>query len=331
MASDVVAVTGDRVAVGVAAVRQRAATMLRSVMLYRACMVAQGSVCGQLNRIFAYFRWWRILWDCQKEKVIFFRVEKLKDVWDELGVVIYDNGNILEWQGLRHSWDRWAGLMRSNQELAAAVVERQAHCTAQVLAQQIVRYILHLDDNYRPKVLILAFGWWNDWWVLRWRFRRAQRALRRCAMWGAIRQWCSTASEAVAMGKIGAIQMVAARAHQLADLMHMWLSRQLTGGATRHWKEAINVTAAVAAAVVAEAMERKRAAVDRAASMRRCILQLNKIVVLSLRPGPYMIVPALFRRVLLGGISFAVLVRQVYVRVVPMIASSGIQLCWVVC
>ena len=90
------------------------------------------------------------------------------------------------------------------------------------------------------------------------------------------------------MGKIGAIQMVAARAHQLADLMHMWLSRQLTGGATRHWKEAVNVTAAVAAAVVAEAMERKRAAVDRAASMRRCILQLDKIVVLSLRPGPYM-------------------------------------------
>ena len=320
MAPDVVVAAEDRLVVGVAAVRQSAATVLRAVMLHRACMVAQGSVCGQLNRIFAYFRWWRILWDCQKEKVIFFRVEKLKDVWDELGVVIYDNGNILEWQGLRHSWDRWAGLMRSNQELAAAVVERQAHCTAQVLAQQIVRYILHLDDNYRPKVLILAFGWWNDWWVLRWRFRRAQRALRRCAMWGAIRQWCSTASEAVAMGKIGAIQMVAARAHQLADLMHMWLSRQLTGGATRHWKEAINVTAAVAAAVVAEAMERKRVAVDRAASMRRCILQLNKIVVLSLRPGPYMIVPALFRRVLLGGIFFAVLVRQVCVRVVPMIA-----------
>ena len=183
-------------------------------------------------------------------------------------------------------WDRWAELMRCNQELAAAVVERQAHCTAQVLAQQIVRYILQLDDNYRSKVLILAFDWWNDWWVLRWRFRRAQRALRRCAMWGAIRQWCSTASEAVAMGKIGAIQMVAARAHQLADLMHMWLSRQLTGGATRHWKEAVDGAAAVAVAVVAGALERKRAAVDRAASVRGCILQLEEML-LGLRLGRF--------------------------------------------
>ena len=156
MAPDVVVAAEDRLAVGVAAVRQSAATVLRAVMLHRACMVAQGSVCGQLNRVFAYFRWWRILWECQKEKVIFFRVEKLKDVWDELGVEIYDNGNILEWQGLRHSWDRWAELVRCNRELAAAVKERQAHCTAQVLAQQIVRYILHLDDNYRPKELILA-------------------------------------------------------------------------------------------------------------------------------------------------------------------------------
>ena len=102
--------------------------------------------------------------------------------------------------------------MRCNQELAAAVVERQAHCTAQVLAQQIVRYILHLDGNYRPNVLILALDWWVDWWVLRRCLRRAQRALRGCAVWGAICQWCSVASEAVSMTKVGAVKMVAARA-----------------------------------------------------------------------------------------------------------------------
>ena len=93
MASDVVAVTGDRVAVGVAAVRQRAATMLRSVMLYGACMVAQGSVCARLSRMRGYFwKWmqqwidrkdlvmmcfrsWMLQWRDQKDAVLFHRIK----------------------------------------------------------------------------------------------------------------------------------------------------------------------------------------------------------------------------------------------------------------
>ena len=53
--SDILVVEEDKVTVGLAAVKQSAATMLRSVMLYRACMVAQGSVCARLNMMRGYF------------------------------------------------------------------------------------------------------------------------------------------------------------------------------------------------------------------------------------------------------------------------------------
>ena len=109
MAPDVVVVAEDTVAIGVAAVRQSTATVLRAVMLYRACVVAQGSVCAQVVRMRGYFwKWmqqwigrkelvllcirrWVLQWRDQKDLILYHRVKSLRDVWVSLGVGVCED------------------------------------------------------------------------------------------------------------------------------------------------------------------------------------------------------------------------------------------------
>ena len=89
VASDVVAVAGDRVAVGLAVVRQSAATMLRSVMLYRACIVAQGYVCARLDMIRGYFCKWMQHWIDRKDLVVMCFTSRMLQWRDQKDAVLF--------------------------------------------------------------------------------------------------------------------------------------------------------------------------------------------------------------------------------------------------
>ena len=245
VASDVVAVAGDRVAVGLAAVRQSAATVLRSVMLYRACMVAQGSACARLNKMRGYFwRWmqhwidrkdlvvmcfrrWMLQWRDQKDAVLFHRIKKLKDVWVELGVGVCEDIEL----------------------------ECQMRLAEEFIELRVARDCVHNDRYVRTM-------------VGKWRMMRYTHSLTELLVLDRMVNWW--------LGLVGQRGCVLVGVRCLCSL---W---QLTGGATRHWRRAVSE-----AAVVAAAADAKRAAEDRAASMRRCILQLEEIVLRSRPSGWY--------------------------------------------
>ena len=175
VAPDVVVVAEDTVAIGVAAVRQSTATVLRAVMLYRACVVAQGSVCAQLVRMRGYFwKWmqqwigrkelvllcfrrWLLQWRDQRDLILYHRVKSLRDALVSLGVGVCED---LGWK------------MR----LVEEIVERRSRCiwcckrirNLYFCVPRPMAYTLHLAELL---ALDRVVGLWL-WLVGLWRVQR---------------------------------------------------------------------------------------------------------------------------------------------------------------